>query len=116
MGKNDYSLWWDRNEVEEYEFESIVENKENFIISTIFIKKNTTVKEAKEDKQSFDLFDFSGLNDNQFVSFERLPISLNKKLFQYDYADFAYTNFRLKAEAKINNLYKLNDGEYVQLN
>ena len=116
MGKNDYSLWWDRNEVEEYEFESIVENKENFIISTIFIKNNTTVKEAKEDKQGFDLFDFSGLNDNQFVSFERLPISLNEKLFQYDYADFAYTNFRLKAEAQINNLYKLDTGELVQLN
>lgn len=116
MGKNDYSLWWDKNEVEEYSFEHIEETKEAFIISVIFIKNNTTVKEVKDDEKDFDLFDFSNLESNQFVSFERLPVSLNDKLFQYDYADFAYTNFKLKANAKVNNLYKLYNGEFVQLN
>ncbi len=116
MGKNDYSLWWDKNKVEEHAFEHIEKNKEPFKLSTIFIKKYTTVKEAKDEDKKFDLLDFSTLNDNQFISFERLPIGLNEKLFQYDYADFAYTNFKLKKDAKIDNIYKLNNGKFIQLN
>jgi CRISPR-associated protein Cas5h len=117
LGKNDYSLWWKKEEVEEYEWIFKNDFSNPFKISTVFIKE-TTIKESKEDNnQKLDLFDFSILSDEkQFVSFERLPVDFNEELFQYNYKDFAYTNFKLKAEAKISNTFKINDEEFIQLN
>lgn len=118
LGKNDYSLWWDKNEVEEYEWKNIEKINNSFIISTTFIKTGITIKDSKDNNiENFDLLDFSGLSDEpQYVSFERLPVDFNETLFQYNMKDFAYTNFKLKAGIQINNLYLLNSGDYVQLN
>jgi len=117
LGKNDYSLWWNKEEVEEYDWE-IAKNNNEKEISSIFEKKEYTVKDAKVDsKEDFDLLDFSQIFDKpRFVSFERLPIAFNTDLFQYNLADFAYTNFRLKSDISLKNLYFLNSSEYVQLN
>jgi len=118
LGKNDYSLWWDKNEVEEYDWGNAVNSDGSKIISTIFIKKDITVKDARVDEdEKFDLFDFSNLSDEpKFVSFERLPINFDAVLFQYNMIGFAYTNFKLKSEVALRNLFKLDNGEYVQLN
>lgn len=118
LGKNDYSLWWDKEEVMEYEWEKISNIDSSFNISTIFIKENTTVKDSKEDKtENFEFLDFSTLTkEPQFVSFERLPVNFNEVLFQYNYKNFAYTTFNLKPESKISNLYRINKESYVQFN
>jgi len=117
LGKNDYSLWWDKDEVVEYEWEKPDIFVEPFKLSSIFIKEST-VKESKEDESAnIDLLDFSILSDEeQFVSFERLPTNFNEKLFQYNYKSFAYTTFKLKPSSSLSNIYKLGKGEYVQLN
>ncbi len=117
LGKNDYSLWWDKEEVVEYEWEKVNEIVKSFKLSSVFIKESS-VKESKEDEtENFDFLDFSTLSEEpQFVSFERLPVNFNEVLFQYNYKDFAYTTFNLKPESKIINLYKINDVYYVQLN
>jgi len=118
LGKNDYSLWWKKEEVEEYdEWAKVSEHNTTFKISTVFIKPGA-IKEIKEDKtESFDLLDFSTITEEkQFVSFERLPVDFNKKLFQYNYDDFAFTTFNLKPDSGIKNLYKINNDIYVQLN
>lgn len=117
LGKNDYSLWWDKNEVEEYEWEKFEKSNSSFSISTVFQKNNITVKEAKEINENSDLFDFSTLPEiPQFVSFERLPINFNKTLYQYNYEDFAYASFRLKSDVELKNIYKIDDESFVQLN
>ncbi len=117
LGKNDYSLWWDKEEVEEYICEKADSFSESFQLSTVFIKEET-VKDSMEDKtENFELLDFSTITkEKQFVSFERLPVNFNEVLFQYNYKDFAYTTFNLKPESKIRNLYKVNNEYYVQLN
>ncbi len=117
LGKNDYSLWWDKEEVEEYNWLRLNDFSESFNIHSIFIKEES-VRESKVDiTENFDLFDSSILSgEKQFVSFERLPVDFNEKLFQYNYMDFAYSNLKFKASSKFSNIYKLNTGEYVQLN
>jgi CRISPR-associated protein Cas5h len=117
LGKNDYSLWWQKNEVKEYEWEKINEFAQSFKISSVFIKESS-VKESKPDEPTnIDLLDFAILSDEiQFVSFERLPVNLNEKLYQYNYKGFAYTTFKLKTSATISNIYKLDNDESVQLN
>jgi CRISPR-associated protein Cas5h len=117
LGKNDYSLWWDKEEVEEYVWDKTEVIKHPFNISSVFIKETTVKDSIDNDTQNFDLFDFSVLSEEkQFVSFERLPINFNEKLFQYNYKDFAYTNFTLKAGLKLSNIFKLENGDYIQLN
>jgi len=117
LGKNDYSLWWEKEAVEEYEWERVDELVQSYQLSTVFIKKITVNESVEEEIENIDLLDFSILsNEKQFVSFERLPIDFNKKLYQYNYKDFAYTTFKLKAEADIPNIYKLDNEKFVQLN
>jgi CRISPR-associated protein Cas5h len=104
LGKNDYSLWWDKNEVKEYEWELFVKNS-NFRISTVFKKDEAIVNYLA---RAISRRAIEG-RKNDFNYFERLPIGFNKKLFQYNYSDFAYSNALLEEEIKIDsdNLYNL---------
>jgi len=54
---------------------------------------------------------------NDFNYFERLPFNFNEKLFQYNYADFAYSNVILEEEVKVNsnNLYQVKKGEKQEI-
>jgi CRISPR-associated protein Cas5h len=108
LGKNDYSLWWDKKEVEEYEW-AMFEKNSNFRISTVFKKEEAIVNYIA---RAIGRGALAG-QKNYFNYFERLPISFNKVLFQYNYGDFAYSNVILEDEVKINsnNLYLIKNKE-----
>lgn len=118
LGKNDYSLWWYKDEVQEYDYSKPSKMTNPFVISTIFNKVNSTIKESKhDDAHEIDMFDVElAYTPDSFASFERLPAGIDEKLKQYTYADFAYTNYKLKASFITENIYCLNNSEYVQLN
>ena len=98
--------------VKEYHFEKF-EGGEEFRIDTIFIKEIPLINQVVEHRAKFGN-NLSFLNGT-FMYFEKLPIRYNEKLFQYDYADFAYTDWRLSKDSFLPNLYKVNDF-IVQLN
>jgi CRISPR-associated protein Cas5h len=56
---------------------------------------------------------------NKFMYFERLPIGyIESPLFQYDYKDFAFTNWDLNQDYVLPEsypLYKLSNNEIIQL-
>ena len=82
-------------------------------LDSIQVTANGNIKEP----MNIDLLDFSILSDEkQFVSFERLPVDFNEKLYQYNYKDFAYTTINLKPDAQILNIYKIEKGMFIQLN
>lgn len=120
LGKNDYSLWWNKEEVKEYEFEKTNEIPEDFKIASIFNKQNLLVKEneKEEDLEDFNFLDVSGfLEEKSYIYFERLPTGFDEQLFQYKMGDFAYTNIYFEKSSKINSIYYLQDNElYIQLN
>lgn len=105
LGKNDYSLWWNKEDVKEYEFE-IFEKKSNFRILSVFKKKEAIVNHIAKTISRRALKE----RNNEFSYFERLPIDFNEKLYQYNYSDFAYSNSLLENEIKLDsdNLYVLN--------
>lgn len=111
LGKNDYSLWWDKkDDVDEYEWETF-KKKSNFSISTIFKKEEAIINHVAKTIGRKELAE----KKNNFYYFERLPISFNEKLFQYNMADFAYSNVTLIDTVNINsnNLFVLkNKNEY----
>jgi len=110
MGKNDYSLWWNKDEVEEYEWEVFV-RASNFTISTIFKKNTSIIEHVVKSIGRIALAE----QREYFYCFERLPISFNENLFQYNMADFVYTNATLVEGVEIssNNLYKLKGRQEV---
>lgn len=114
LGKNEFSLWWDN--FEEYEYE-IFKPEGIFRINSLFIKEET-VKEGKYDP-IFQLDMSSSFAGKEYLYFERLPVSYETtKLFQYEYEDFAFTNWHLKQNYNLLSklkLYKLSNDEIIQL-
>ena len=121
LGKNDYSLWWNKDEVVEYNWRKVDKFEESKKIETMFIK-NIPLKDLKEKNNNFDLFDFSVLfEEPAFAYFERLPIYFDEDLYQYKYEDFVYTDFKIKQQNSLPNIYALKNDKYnrefyVQLN
>lgn len=109
LGKNDFSLWW--NNFSEHNF-SLFHSAEDFQLSSIFIKEET----LKDGKKKQVVFNPSGnFSGNKFMYFENLPVAYNTDLMQYEYQPFAYTNWDLKQNYKVDNLYKLSSDEIIQL-
>ena len=108
LGKNDYSLWWAKEEVVEYEWKKF-EQSSNFKISTIFKKNEAIVNYIAKAMGRRALAAIK----NSFNYFERLPVNFNEKLYQYNYADFAYTNVLLEDDVKVDseNLYIISNNE-----
>ncbi len=122
LGKNDYSLWWYKEEVKEYcKWEEIEELTSSAKISTFFIKEKAIKDLSSNKEEDFDFFNFSLSEEElEFANFERLPVSLDESLYQYNYAKFAYTNSKFKIGIKMSNLYKvtinIDNHLYIQLN
>ncbi len=107
LGKNEFSIWWDNWQVYDYQ-QFIAENK-TFKIDSIFIKE-VPVKDGKTFKASFRP---TGIK--KFMYFETLPTHYSEQPIQYNYSAFAYTDYELKQEYPIENLYKLSNNEIIQL-
>ena len=112
LGKNDYMAWWSSDSVKEYVARPF-ECHRDFKVETLFLKRNPLVREYKEE--TFSLFT-SGNNNGSYMYFEKLPIGFNEELFQYDYGDFALTDWTIQKGATLKNLFELTDGPVVQLN
>ncbi len=110
MGKNDYSLWWTKDEVREYDWEDFKKDID-FYIDTIFKKEEPVIQNIVEAIGRRALVE----QKTWFCMFEKLPIGFNEKIFQYELSDFAYTNARLKSSINIksDNLFKLKNDEKV---
>ncbi len=110
LGKNDYSLWWEKEDVVEYDEWHPFEKNKNFSISTLFKKDEAIVNYIAKAMGRKAL----AQQKNSFNYFERLPIDFNKKLYQYNYADFVFSNVIFEEEVKVNssNLYQaIKDGK-----
>jgi len=114
LGKNEFSVWWQK--YEEYKFEKF-EPKNSFKISSIYIKEQP-LEDAKVIQAYNPIFD-TNLDGNSFSYFERLPVvytDVGKKNYQYEYRSFAFTDWSLEEEYKVNNqLLKINDAEIIQV-
>lgn len=113
LGKNEFSVWWNKYKV--YNDSKEFEPKDSFKICSVYIK-DQPVKGAK-DIQPFSPFSIS--TGDTFSYFERLPIGyvdIGKKNYQYEYRNFAFTDWTLKADYNVDNLMlKLDSNEIIQV-
>lgn len=111
LGKNEFQAWIE--EPKDNEFEQIEINKASFALDSLFIKSGIVQQQKVEPEINFD-FSVSG---GSFTYFERLPIGFNEELMQYEMGEFAFTDWKMKAETIIPNLFSVryNDKETVNI-
>lgn len=112
IGKNEFSAWW-----ENYSHYSDIEevlNEDEYFMRSIFIK--SAPLEDNKKLQYFNPLLGGSLKGNTFSYFEHLPIGYDEELFQYRYADFAFTDWLLESmiESKYS-IYKVNNDACIQL-
>ena len=109
FGKNECYIWWEPSSVTEYAYEPFVP-EEPFVISSVFVKKKLASAAQKQEDLMESIF-----GPDKFAYFERLPIGFNEELHQYEMADFAFTNWTIKAESEFEGLYKIFPKEEDQI-
>lgn len=111
MGKNDFSAWWDN--VREYPVKRFSVDG-NYKVSSIFAKTDAV---SGYIVKSMSLFSREA-KIPVFVYLERLPIAFDERLFQYQYADFVYSNATFSREMDMSAagaFYSISDSEIIQL-
>jgi CRISPR-associated protein Cas5h len=105
LGKNECSAWWnwtdEENSVQEYNCQCFL-NEYDFQVTSIFIKERAVREEEAKSK-----FSFGNIQAGRFIYFERLPIGYDERLFQYAFADFAWTNLKLGKDSTVPDLFNL---------
>ncbi len=112
LGKNEFSIWWENyqkyDEIEESDF------SKEYKIGSIFYKNEVVsnhIAAALGRAMRKEL-------KNRFIYFERLPVQYQEiapKQFQYEYADFVYTNARFNLDMKIDNIKIIDKDALIQL-
>ena len=114
FGKNDHSLWWEKQQ--EIGYSEFIPSG-SFKIDSIFIKSEP-LKNSKEEEMLYDIL-MDSAEGNSFSYFENLPVSyLGAPLYQYSYRSFAFTDWDLSFKSKSGYLFvKLNTekNEIIQL-
>lgn len=112
LGKNEFSIWWENYEIHKY---SEFKTDGSFKISSIYVKDQPV--EGSKDIQPFSPFGFD--EGNTFSYFEHLPIGyidIGKKNYQYQYRNFAFTDWTLKSDYKVNfTILQISDGSIIQV-
>lgn len=113
MGKNEFGAWW-VNPTVFSEFKDFHFNRD-FKISSLFRKNDAVSKYIV--KSSLSLF---AKRDEKpaFIYFEKLPVGFNEELFQYDYADFVYSNILFSKELTVDDstsFFDIGDSQIIQM-
>ncbi len=111
LGKNEFSIYW--KAYKEYSDAIMFVPKDDFKIISLYIK-DEVINENKV-VQPFSPFDSVPRGDS-YIYFERLPVAYNKTLLQYEYKNFAYTDWTLKQDYNVEySLFEIQSNEVVQL-
>lgn len=114
FGKNEFPIWWEKASFKEYEFEKVVANENSYRVSSLF-----TIEEDKLPVIDFEQEESARRRDPKlgppYIYFERLPLTFDEVLIQYQLGKFVYSNYLFKKELTLSNLFKLEQSMYVQL-
>lgn len=109
LGKNEFSVWW--KNYKEYSYQAY-EPAEPFKINSIFIKDEPVSK----NKSVQPFIPENIASGNTFIYFERLPYVYDEQLFQYEYRNFAFTDYSLKKTySTAYPLLKIDTNEIIQV-
>ena len=105
IGKNEFSAWW--TNVKTYNYFAKFDFSHNYKIDTIFAKNDAISGYVARSMSMYS----KESKEVPFLYFERLPNGFDEKLYQYRYADFAYSNTSFKSDMNMSTT-----GEFYQIN
>ena len=80
------------------------------------LKKPDTNEPVSGNRDIQPFMPFITNTGNTFLYFERLPVKYNEKLFQYEYRNFAFSDWSLEMTYKIAHpLLKIDSNEIIQV-
>lgn len=118
LGKNECLAWWEKESVKKYnQFKSF--NREiDFRVKSMFIRKGTV--RGQKIEPYVDWASMKWQAESTFIYFERLPVgffvgdkdaSKPMTFAQYEPAEFVFTDWMLKKESSLTDLYHLGTSE-----
>lgn len=111
LGKNEFHLWWENYREHQYEPFSF---DRDYRILTIIRKGNQIIKNMKAENGGGFPFLFGGsTTEEEFITFEELPVGFDPDLKQYQREIFAYTNYTFKKHVHLDGLYLLKEENVV---
>jgi len=120
LGKNDFQIWWDKNNVKEYSFTKNHAVSESHPIENLFIKPaGKTIRQNTADPVDEMIDWLQPITNDFFILFERLPIGYDEKTSNYKFGEFVFTNNKLVPSflCASSNIFHLEDvDKFVQLN
>lgn len=105
LGKNEYQAWMD-GPIAEYSYRRY-SPEEEFSVSSLFVREGSI--RSRKVNAGFSFAAGSMMNKGAFCYFERLPVGFDEQLRQYSYCDFAFTDWVLKPDSVIDDLYEITD-------
>ncbi len=106
LGKNEFTAWWEcGSEYIMRKFNAATD----FTISSLFIREYPISSQRRKPRISPSAR--TVLNRATFSYFERLPVGFDKRLMQYELAEFAFTDWTLQAGTQIDDLYEVSDSQ-----
>lgn len=118
FGKNECSAWWDKDLVKTYSHFNLFDRGVDFRIKSMFIRKGKVRGEKVEP--DVDWASLKWQAESTFIYFERLPVgffvgdkdvSKPMTFVQYEPAEFVFTDWVLKKESSLTELYHLGTSE-----
>lgn len=112
LGKNEFSVWWEDykeyDDVEDFDF------SKEYKIGSLFYKNEAVSNHIAASMGRAMRKELK----TRFIYFERLPVQYQEiapKQFQYEYADFVFTNARFNMDLKLDNIQTVEDDTLIQL-
>jgi CRISPR-associated protein Cas5h len=116
FGKNEFTAWWDKNSIHEYEYTiPKIDSSSKIKIVTLFLK-DCVLKESASKPELSIMEALTDDNELPFMYFERLPIDFEINMMQYDQQEMVYTTYHIENCENMPGLCYLTDYDsYVQL-
>jgi len=125
LGKNDFSTWWEDFKEYDYEDHTYTKIEEPIKILSLFIKE-TSIKDKVHRRVYYNPVTRQTGSQNKFMYFENLPVRYNiqnTKMIQYEYSDFAFSNWEFKqifetdkhTEFQLLKIHTEIENEYIQI-
>lgn len=112
LGKNEFSAWW--TDAKEYDRCNEFDFSTNYKVVSIFAKTDAVNKHVANAVMSM----MKKATTAPFMYFEKLPVAYSNELFQYEYADFVYSNATFERNMNMSEMgkfYLINNTDIIQL-
>lgn len=101
LGKNEFPAWWDSGSTIKYSYDTFTPSGD-FKINSLFVRQYPLLKQKVNPRFSPSMQTM--VNAASYMYFERLPIGFDEGLFQYQLAEFAFTDWSLKKDSAFEDL------------